>query len=178
LHILQQVRPIVMKNGIYYNKGMRKKNLQLLAYLAKEHSEASVTVLIKLCYLADLISIKRYGKKISSFNYIRYYFGPFDSEIYIELECLVNEDILKAEPEYTKKGAEAIIYHFNENKELNTSELKKEDKIVLNELLESVRGYGAKALTDITYNTKPMKAFGATLGGNEHMGELLDLHIA
>lgn len=167
-----------MKDHMYYNKIMEKKNLQLLAFLAKEHSEASVTVLIKLCYLADLISIKRYGNKISSFEYVRYYFGPFDPEIYEDLELLVKEKILTAEPEYTKKGAEAIIYHFNESKELDTSKLGDEDKIVLNELLESVRGYGAKALTDIAYNTKPMKAFGATLGGSEHMGELLNLQTA
>lgn len=157
---------------------MDKKNLQLLAYLAKEHSEASVTVLIKLCYLADLISIKRYNNKISSFNYIRYYFGPFDSKIYEELEFLISKNILMAESEYTKNGAEAIIYHFNEKKSLDISELKDEDKTILNELLDLVRGYGARALTDMAYNTKPMKSIGATLGGKEHMGELLDLSIA
>lgn len=157
---------------------MERKNSQLLSYLAQGHSEASVTVLIKLCYLADLISLKKNNKKISSFEYIRYYFGPFDSKIYDELELLVNKNILIATPEYTLKGAEAIIYHFNKEKSLDTSNLEEEDKTILKELLDSVRGYGARALTDIAYNTKPMKHFGATLGGSEHMGEILDLKIA
>lgn len=156
---------------------MNKKNLQLLTYLAKGHPEASVTVLIKLCYLADLISLKRFKRKISSFDYIRYYFGPFDPKIYTALESLVNDDLLIAVPEYTQKGAEAIIYHFNEKKELKTPDLLGDDKVVLDELLESLRGYGAKALTDITYSTKPMMAFKATLGGKEHLGEKLNLDI-
>lgn len=155
-----------------------KKNLLLLAYLAKEHPEASVTVLIKLCYLADLISLKRYNRKISSFNYIRYYFGPFDPEIYSDLESLVKDNFLVATSEYTQKGAEAIIYHYNDDKELDDKDLTDEDKIILNELLDSVRGYGAKTLTEITYGTKPMKALGATLGGNENLGKKLDLTTA
>ena len=155
-----------------------KKNVQILAYLAKGHPEASVTVLIKLCYLADLISLKRYGNKISSFKYVRYYFGPFDQKIYDDLEHLVISEVLIATPEYTKRGGEAIIYHVKENAELNNDKLSSEDTTVLDELLDSVRGYGAKALTDIAYNTKPMKAFGATLGGNEHIGEELDLTLA
>ncbi|MEK7569401.1 MAG: Panacea domain-containing protein [Patescibacteria group bacterium] len=155
-----------------------KKNLQLLAYLAKGHPEASITVLIKLCYLADLISLKRFKKKISTFEYIRYYFGPFDPEVYGDLESLVKDGVLIATPEYTQKGAEAIIYHFNETKDLNIKDISKEDKVILDELLESVRGYGAKTLTEITYNTKPMKALGATLGGNENLGKELNLTTA
>lgn len=154
------------------------KNDQILAYLAKGHSEASVTVLIKLCYLADLVSIKRYNREVSDFKYVRYYFGPFDSKIYTNLETLVKENFLISSSEYTQKGAEAIIYHFNEKKELPTDKLLVEDLGILDELIESVRGYGAKALTDIAYSTKPMVAFGATLGGSEHFGERLDLRAA
>ena len=155
-----------------------EKNLQVLAYLAKEHPEASVTVLIKLCYLADLISLKRYNRKISSFNYIRYYFGPFDPEIYTDLESLVKDNFLIATSEYTKKGAEAIIYHYNEEKEFNGKDILADDRAILDELLTSVRGYGAKTLTEIAYSTKPMKALGATLGGNENLGTKLDLTVA
>lgn len=157
---------------------MNEKNVQLLAYLAKGHPEASVTVLIKLCYLSDLVSMKRQGAKISDFTYIRYYFGPFDVEIYKDLEYLVAKRILLATSEYTQKGAEAIIYHFNEEKELVVDRIEDNAKTILDEVLDSVRGYGAKALTDIAYSTKPMKALGATLGGNENLGQPLDLSIA
>jgi uncharacterized phage-associated protein len=154
---------------------MNMKNVQMLAYLAKGHPEASVTVLIKLCYLSDLISIKRNSEKISNFNYIRYYYGPFDMEVYKDLEYLVENQILIASSEYTQKNGEAIIYKINEEKNIDIDKLTDGDCLIMDELLESVRGYGAKALTDIAYSTKPMKALKATLGGNEHLGEKLDL---
>lgn len=160
---------------MYNYKAMKNKNLSLLAYLSKNHPEASVTVLIKLCYLADLVSIKRFGKKISNYDYMRYYFGPFDKQIYNDLESLVKKNILKATSDYSQKG-EVIIYHLIEN-ENEITDLNEQDKIILDELLKSMKGYGAKALTDIAYNTKPMKALGATLGGNEHLGKKLDLTL-
>jgi uncharacterized phage-associated protein len=156
---------------------MNTKNLQLLGYLAKKHQGASVTVLIKLCYLADLVSIKNGGQKISTFNYVRYFYGPFDPEIYQNLETLLSDGTLISKPEYTAGGAETIVYKFNEERDLATSSLSPEEISVLDELLETVSGYGAKALTEVAYNTAPMKAFNATLGGQEHLNELLDLEL-
>lgn len=156
---------------------MNTKNLQLLGYLAKKHPGASVTVLIKLCYLADLISLKRFGEKISSFTYVRYFYGPFDKEIYEDLEHLIIEGTLIPKSEYTQGGAETIVYKFNEDKALVTSALSNDELAIVDELLDTVSGYGAKALTDVAYNTAPMRAFGATLGGDEHLNETLDLNL-
>ena len=156
---------------------MSTKNLQILSYLAKNRPGASVTVLIKLCYLADLISLKKGKDKISTFNYVRYYFGPFDKEIYDDLEHLVLSNVLIATSDYTNNGAETILYKFNEEQNLDTSNLTEDELGVLNEVVDKLRGYGAKALTDVAYKTEPMKAIGATLGGNEHLGEELDLNL-
>ncbi|MDD5084295.1 MAG: Panacea domain-containing protein [Candidatus Moranbacteria bacterium] len=155
------------------------KTKQLLGYLSKEHSNATVTVLMKLAYLTDLISTQRTGAKISSFDYQRYHFGPFDQKIYTYLNELVAENILIPNSEYTRSGGEAVIYRFNESKESDfvTGELNPTEIEIIDELLESVGGYGAKTLTQIAYKTKPMQKIGATLGGSENMGITLDLSI-
>lgn len=152
------------------------KTEQLLAYLSKGHSNASVTVLMKLAYLVDLIAIKRTGKQISSFEYRRYHFGPFDQGIYNFLNSLVEKQVLKPSVEYTKSGGEAVVYHFNDEKRDFFSKILTADEIgIVDELLDSVGGYGAKILTQIAYKTQPMKNIGATLGGNENMNAKLNL---
>lgn len=155
---------------------MTTKNLQIIGYLAKKHPHASVTVLIKLCYLADLVSIKKGGKKISTFEYIRYFYGPFDQTIYNDLDTLLSLDVLKATPEY-KGDTETIIYSFNEEKILDVSKLDNDELVTLDEVLETLDGYGAKALTEVAYSTAPMQALGATLGGRENLHTKLDLSL-
>ncbi len=159
-----------------YTKTMTTKNHQLLSYLAKKHPQASVTVLIKLCYLADLVSIKNGGEKISNFTYVRYFYGPFDKTIYVDIDHLLFDGILKASPEY-KGNSETIIYSFNDEKELNTSKLLDTEIAIIDEVLESLDGYGARALTDVAYSTAPMKALNATLGGDENLGVELNLEL-
>ncbi|MFA5131904.1 MAG: Panacea domain-containing protein [Candidatus Paceibacterota bacterium] len=159
-----------------YTKDMLTKNLQLLSYLTKKHPHASVTVLIKLCYLVDLVSIKNGSEKISNFTYIRYFYGPFDKSIYTELDQLLESGVLIATPEY-KGDSETIIYSFNEEKKLDTSALDKNEIAILDEVLDSLDGYGAKALTDVAYSTAPMQALNATLGGDENLGVELNLNL-
>jgi hypothetical protein len=76
------------------------KDHQILAYLAKAHPSASITVLMKLSYLIDLFSTKKRGKKISSFNYIRYSYGPFAQQVYDVVEDLVLNGILVPKNDY------------------------------------------------------------------------------
>ena len=88
------------------------KNHQLLVYLSKEHPSASITVLMKLAYLIDLISVKKLGKQISSFEYIRYNYGPFAREIYNTVEELVISKILVPKSDYAGGSVEYITYTF------------------------------------------------------------------
>lgn len=154
---------------------MNERTKQLVAYLAKNHPNSTVTVLVKLSYLVDLVSIKRGLGKISDFNYVRYYYGPYDQQINLCLQNLIELGILIPKVQYTTT-ADYTIYEYIENQESNFTELTEESLSIINELLEKVKGYGAKGLTDIAYKTKPMLKIGATLGGNEHFNELLDLN--
>lgn len=153
-----------------------EKTKQLLMYLIKKHQRPSVTSLMKLSYLADLISMKRERKQITDFVYKRYNFGPFDEKIYDYLNELSVSNIIKTEPEYSLSGEEYLTYSpSNEKDEYPTNELSDNEIKMIDELLATVSGLGAKGLTEIAYKTKPMRELGATLGGNESMGQILNL---
>lgn len=151
------------------------KNQQFLAYLAKEHPSTSITSMMKLSYLIDLISVKKTDKQISSFNYVRYSYGPFTEDIYRGVETLVLEEVLSSDVKYSSVGREYVAYVYNEEKEYGFSEISNEEKKLIDSVLSDLSGYGAKALTEIAYKTKPMIKLGATLGGTENLFKKIDL---
>ncbi len=153
------------------------KNHQLLAYLAKEHPSASITVLMKLSYLVDLISVKKLGNQISSFEYIRYNYGPFTQDIYNAVEELVLDKILTPKNDYAGGSVEYITYTFTNKDGFSFDEISKEEVVLVNEMMTDLKGYGAKTLTEIAYKTKPMVELGATLGGNENLFSKLNLAV-
>lgn len=151
------------------------KTKQLLLYLLDRNSAMSVTCLMKLCYLADLINIKENSNQISNFEYKRYYFGPFDQKIYLLIDELIHESKIKAQVKYATSGQEFMEYELQQDVELKENFLEKEEELVVSKLLDNVKGYGARILTEIAYKTKPMKELGATLGGDENLNKKLNL---
>ncbi len=153
------------------------KNHQLLAYLAKEHPSASITVLMKLSYLVDLISVKKLGNQISSFEYIRYNYGPFTQEIYNAVEELVLGKILTPKNDYAGGSVEYITYTYTNKDGFAFDNLSKDEVSLIDEMMIDLKGYGAKTLTEVAYKTKPMIELGATLGGNENLFSKLNLAV-
>lgn len=153
------------------------KNHQIIAYLAKEHPSASITVLMKLSYLIDLISVKKNGNQISSFDYVRYNYGPFAKEIYSIVEDLIlNERVLDPKSDYAGSN-EFITYTYTDNEDFSFEKISENEKTLIDEAMADLKGYGAKTLTEIAYKTKPMLALGATLGGTENLFSKLNLAI-
>lgn len=151
---------------------MCKKTKQLLCIILKDNPR-DITSLIKLSYLIDLAAIRKIGHKISEFNYIRYNYGPFDPKVYTNLNELQKEGKVTSFSIYNSYG-ESVLFKLSDNIK-DFDQISKDEQTLIKEMLDSVEGYGARMLTDIAYHTKPMKALGATLGGNEHLGEVLDL---
>jgi len=149
----------------------------LLAYLAQQHVGSTVTCLMKMAYLIDLTSVNKIDAQISDFEYMRYNFGPFDKKIYDVLNELVCLGVLKSKAVYSGVG-EYTVYDYTDVGECDLrSKFNEEQLGIIDSVLEAVAGYGAKILTDIAYKTKPMIAIGATQGGNENMGVVLDLRV-
>jgi len=156
------------------NQPLNAKTKELVEYLIAKHHVSTVTSLIKLCYLSDLVSVKERSTKISSFEYVRWYYGPYDKAINDYLYELVKDGEIKSEIDYTPDGQEYVKYKCTEEVS-QVDHLTDDDLGHVNAVLESLKGFGAKALTEVAYKTKPMKQLNATLGGREHLGEKLDL---
>ncbi len=152
------------------------KTKELLIHITKNHPVVTVTSLMKLSYFCDLVSVRKAENKISNFVYKRYKHGPFDSMIYCYLDDLLDEKIFIEEPEYTPYGNEYNILRFNK-KDYSFTKLKKKDIKIIDSILKEFKGYTAKTLTDVAYQTSPMKALGATRNGSENLNAELDLNV-
>ena len=154
-----------------------KKTKQLLAYLIKNRPNIniSITSLMKLTYIIDLVSINKIKKQISDFEYTRYKYGPFDKKIYGYLKNLLDKKIINEDVDYTQNGEQFIIYNFAEKRKISFDELANDEKNIIDEVLENLRGYGTRALVELTYRTKPMKKIGAEIGNDKGLNKKLDL---
>ncbi|MCX5807759.1 MAG: DUF4065 domain-containing protein, partial [Proteobacteria bacterium] len=74
--------------------GLKNKTQQLLAYIIKNRSNTSITELIKLSYIIDLVSIGKRHDRIFDFKYIRYNYGPFDKKLYDYIKHFVDNKII------------------------------------------------------------------------------------
>lgn len=153
------------------------KTRELLVYITKNNPAVTITSLMKLSYFCDLVSVRRRKKQISKFAYKRYKHGPFDSMIYCYLEDLISNGVLTEEPDYTPYGIEYNELKFNKDNDFCFSELNKQDKKIIDDVLKEFEGYTAKTLTDVAYETSPMKALRATRDGNENLNAKLDLNV-
>ena len=153
----------------------RSKTPQLLTYIIKKHPNVSVTSLMKLSYLIDLIAIKKGQAKIFDFEYMRYNYGPFDKKIYDYLKSLVKENIIIEGADVSSTGDQFVTYSVNRKASVSFDKITDEEKEIIDEVLESLEGYGTKALTELAYRTRPMKKIGATLGNKAGLNKILDL---
>ncbi len=154
---------------------MNKKTKELLHYILEERRGATITEIIKICYLIDLVAKKNIGNQITGLKYYRYSFGPFDKKIYPCLEEMVSDKIIEQNIKY-KTGGELVIYTTKE-KFPGPHEINTEEMAIIDTLLETLADFGPKALTEMTYNTSPMLKLKATLGGKEGWMESLDLSV-
>lgn len=154
------------------------KTRNFILYLVKRMAIPTKTGIIKMCYLCDLAAVNNGMKKITDFNYIRYYYGPYDRKIedYL-LDLIKNGDII-ATSEYASGGGEYEKFSLSDKSakldDIDGNLTEKEHQIV-EPILDELGSLNAKTLTQIAYKTKPMTSIGATLGGNEHLTDKLDL---
>jgi uncharacterized phage-associated protein len=155
-----------------------KKTEQVLVYIIQHYlgQGIHITSLMKLVYLVDLVSIKKTGKQLANFEYKRYKYGPFDKKIYGHIKSLLSENIIKEDGDFSHGGEEHIIYLFNKENDFEFNKLSDDEKHTIDEVMESLEGYGAKALVELAYRTKPMKKLGAKIENSKGLNEKLDLH--
>lgn len=152
-----------------------KKTKQLLAYLIQTNPAVSITGLMKLSYLVDLVAVKKNHAEISDFKYRRYKYGPFDNRIYNVLKDLLKRGVIWEDSALSEMGEEFIVYKFNEKSDSSFEQITPEEKEIIDGVVGSLKGYGAKALTQLTYRTKPMQKIGAKIGNDKGINVGLNL---
>jgi transcriptional regulator with XRE-family HTH domain len=131
-----------------------RKTFEIFAYLGEKLEwKWDIMQFMKLPYFIDLQSVKDLGFQMTNFEYRRYNFWPFDKKVYSYRELF-------------EQNSYDVTYSY------------------IGDFLSEIDSAIAKLpITDgeklkmLSYKTSPMKALGATLGGNEHMNEILDLTI-
>lgn len=146
------------------------KNKQLLYYIIKHTWWVSITQVVKLAYLIDLTNYRNHKKRVSGYEYIRYYYWPYDSDIESDVNDLVKEWYISADSEYTRLN-EMFVFH--QKKEADIDLLDK-DIEVIDSVLDELKWLWAKMLTKIAYKTKPMVELWATLWWNEGLWDTLN----
>ena len=154
----------------------RQKTLQVLSYIIKNHPDVSVTSLMKLSYLIDLVAISKNKNKISDFQYVRYNYGPFDKKIHKHLGYLENNNIIKEGSNISSTGDGIVTYNINKKNNIVFDKIPDEERKIIDEVIESLEGFGTKALTELTYRTKPMKKIGATIENKKGLNKILNLN--
>ena len=154
---------------------MDDKTTWVIAYIMSKTCDITKTALMKLCYFVDLVSTKERGEQITEFEYIGYRYGPFDNKIYSMIDALEYNDVIIAKVEYFGPN-EHVIYNYNNDQNKISFDLIDEgDKDIIDMVIKQLSGYGAKALSEIAYKTKPMLAIDAVPGGEKHLNRKINL---
>jgi hypothetical protein len=89
----------------------------------------------------------------------------------------VKERIIKEKINYSSSGDEYIIYEFNNTMDtLKLDLLSTSERKIMSRVLNELCGLGPKALTQIAYETTPMKKIGAR--SNNRIGLNKELNLS
>ena len=163
------------------SNGINQKTQDFILYLVDNMAIPTKTSIIKMCYLCDLANTNKNGQQITNFEYIRYYYGPYDKRIEDCLSKLVEDKQLLYNVEYSSTGGEFLKYSIPQDKKSSmdvSDKISEEESSITDSIIEAIGNFSPKLLTDVAYKTKPMKKLGATLGGNENLEVRLDLKAA
>jgi len=151
---------------------MDNLNKPFIYFILSYRGQCGITEIVKLCYLIDLLFKQETWKKLSTFEYIRYHYWPFTIQIDGCLNELLNEWLIKKE--LIPQASSDYFAKFSVLPNITFSGFLTEDqKSLCSQMLDDLTPYNALQLTKIAYETEPMKRLGATLWGNEHLGESL-----
>lgn len=158
----------------YKTKECNEKTLKLILYIIANIHLATITSITKLLYLIDLTCVSDGRNKVTNIDYIRYYYGPYSDCIKKAIDKLLEEKLIVANLKTLITGEPFLEYNIAPDKEF--SDFEDDNKDIINDVLNSLGGLTPSQLTKIAYATNPMKRLGATLGGNEHLNEVLVLN--
>lgn len=131
-----------------------------LVYLANNVGELSKTKILKLLYLIEEKSIKKFGYPFFGFNFQLWKFGPVLKDVYIDL----SEDSPQILKDYITK-ADYDINLFIPIVEFNDDEFSDDDIYLLDSIAKFAKHKTAKDLVDLTHNDNSLWKLSALKNG-------------
>lgn len=131
-----------------------------LVYLANNVGELSKTKILKLLYLIEEKSIKKFGYPFFGFNFQLWKFGPVLKDVYIDL----SEDSPQILKDYITK-ADYDINLFIPIAEFNDDEFSDDDIYLLDSIAKFAKHKTAKDLVDLTHNDNSLWKLSALKNG-------------
>lgn len=157
-------------------KETAKDTENLLLHIMQKRKWVSITELMKLSYLIDYTLSTKNLSPITGFSYIRYFYGPFDRDIYRIIEDLIRRKEVVEDTEFSDTGREYIVYGLaNKAQDMYDylSDIDAKRSHLVQQILEKLSTCNSKLLTQIAYNTKPIEKIGARIGNEKGIGENL-----
>jgi uncharacterized phage-associated protein len=122
-----------------------------LVYLAKNVGDFSKTKILKLLFLLEESSIKKYGHPFFGFNFQIWKFGPVLNDVYIDL----SEDPISLLGAYIRRTAHNDN-EFEALSEFNDDEFSENDIELMDSIIKFARNKTAKDLVNYTHNEKSL----------------------
>ena len=136
---------------------MNNKLCSLIYYFIKKNPNLNKTELVKLSYLTDYNFYKYYKKNMTGITYIYHDHGPFSRSVYDCIGELKEEQILK-QNENVSVNEQRKYYSFTIKNEYDIEKyFNKQELEILDFVVSEYGNLGYKKLTEISYNTEPMK---------------------
>ena len=132
------------------------KNARVLQYLAQQaRRPLSTFQLQKLPYFADLLARKHMGRPVTSFDYIWYDHGPFDSDLYAAIGELESAGLADFEPARFRRHSGRLLRTKAPSPELGLTDT---ERYILDRVCQEYEPLSTKQLKDRAYATEPMRA--------------------
>jgi hypothetical protein len=135
----------------------KDKDKRVILYLIK-NTNPSTTLLFKLLFLCDVDYYRKYKKKITSYEYIKYNFGAFAQPIYFDLAYLDSLDVISCK---TIKKINIFNKEYEECKYTIVKDLPIkldfEEEMSLKKVINLSKKYTLKQIKNIVYGLPMVK---------------------
>lgn len=108
-----------------------------------------------MVYLADWLSAQKNGKQITNINWFFDHYGPYVHDVYAEAK---KDRMLEIVQEFNAFGTPKETIYLKEGvNKLKLDKIPKEDREILDEVIESTKHLNWSEFIDYVYSTYPIK---------------------
>lgn len=116
--------------------------------------ELSKTRLTKLVYLADWFSAEKHGCQITCINWYFDNYGPYVEDVINTIEQ--NKSVFQIDRVTNIYGSEKMLISINPETRLSFDSISRQDREILDDVIEKTRHLYWKPFLKFVYSTKPI----------------------